>query len=166
MPIDNERLVVTALPAKYDRTYKATDRISEARYDVNLARLECGCADWKANRAEFPADDARRICAHLYDKLTTTKVERTFDPLLQLFIRYGRSMYTYRVAVGERGTLLVGEPFEPGTIRAIGVLDGKSILATYRSRAEEWSAGETDLSPTLAAYILERMRATLPSAFP
>jgi hypothetical protein len=134
-------------------------------YEVNLARLQCTCPEWTSRRAGFPPLDARRVCAHIYDKLYATKAERTFDPLLQLFIRYGRSMFSYLVVEDELGVLVLGQPFGPKAVRAIGVVKGKPVLATYNVHANEWSSGETDLNDQLSAGILERMRAVFPDTF-
>ena len=113
----------------------------------------------------MPLHDGRRICAHIYDKLYATKVERGFDPLVQLFIRYGRTMFVYHVVADDLGVMIVGQPFGPGVVRSIGVVNGKPVLATYRVQAGEWSSGETDLSAEGYARILECMRAALPEAF-
>ena len=114
----------------------------------------------------FPLDDARRVCEHLYDKLNSTKVERAFERLVQLFIRYGRTMYTYRVVSDDQGTFLIGQPFGPDAVRAIGVTNNdKPVLATYNLREKEWSSGESDISIDLAAHILGSMRVALPNAF-
>lgn len=159
MPIEHERLTISPLPSKYDRTYNARARDSDAVYEVNIARLECSCPEWQSQRVGFPPDDARRVCAHIYDKLYATKVERTFDPLLQLFIRYGRSMFSYRVVTDDLGLFVLGQPFGPAVVRVLGVVQGKAVLATYNARAGEWASGETDLSAELSARILERIRA-------
>lgn len=135
MPIEHERFTIDPLPAKYDRTYKAADRNSAAVYEVNLARLQCACPEWEAQRSGFPPGDARRVCAHIYDKLYATKVERMFDPLLQLFIRYRRSMFSYRVVADDLGVILLGQPFGPQVVLAIGFVNGKPLLATYNVQA-------------------------------
>ena len=165
MPAEYQHLTIGPLPAKYDRTYMARDRDTEAVYQVNLARLQCTCPDFESRRARFPPADARRVCAHMYDKLYATKVERTFDPILQLFIRYGRAMYSYRMMADDLGTFVLGQPFGPGSVRAIGVLAGSPVLATYNVQSGEWSSGETDLNPKLEAVILARMRTAFPDAF-
>jgi hypothetical protein len=164
MPFEGERLIISPLPAKCDRIYKARARDSDAVYDVNLARLECSCPEWQSERAGFPAADARRVCEHIYDKLYATKVERSFDPLLQLFIRYGRRMFSYRVIRDDLGAFIVGQPFGPGVVRVIGDVQGKPILATYNVRAGEWASGETDLSADLARRLFERASAAFPEA--
>jgi len=165
MPGEHQHLTIGPLPAKYDRTYVARDRDTEAVYQVNLARLQCTCPDFESRRAKFAPADARRVCSHIYDKLYATKVERSFDPILQLFIRYGRAMYSYRMMADDRGVFVLGQPFGPGSVRAIGVVAGSPVLATYNVQSGEWSSGETDLSPKLAADILERMRTAFPDAF-
>ena len=165
MPIENELLIVGPIPARFDRTYKARDRGSDAVYEVNLAHLECSCGEFRSRRASFPPNDARRVCDHIYDKLYATKMERSFDSIIQLFIRYGRTMYEYRVVTDDFGVLVVGRPFGPKVIRALGVVDGKPLLATYDAQAGAWSSGETDLNPILAARLLERMRSAGPEAF-
>ena len=158
MPIEHERLTIRLLPPKYDRIYNARARDSDAVYAVNLARLECSCPEWQSQRVGFPAGDARRVCAHIY----ATKAERTFDPLLQLFIRYGRGLFSYRVITDDLGLFVIGQPFGPGVFRVLGVVRERSILATYNIRAGEWASGETDLSAELSERILERIRATFP----
>lgn len=105
------------------------------------------------------------MCAHIYDKLYSTKVERTFDPIVQLFIRYGRTMHDYRVVTDALGVLIIGQPFGPEIVRAIGFANNKPVLATYDARADEWSPGETELSPDFAAAILGRMPETIPEVF-
>ena len=152
------------LPKRYDRAYKAHDGQTDAVYEVNLARFQCTCPEWEHSRVGFPPGDVRRVCAHIYDKLLSTKLERTFDPILQLFIRYGRSMLSCHVLADELGVFIVGQPFGPRVIRAIGVLNGKPVLATYNFDLGEWSRGETDLSANLAGQILERMRSAFPAA--
>lgn len=162
MPIENERLTIKPLPPKYDRTDNARARDSDAVYAVNLARLECSCPEWRSQRVGFPAGDARRVCAHTYDMLYATKAERTFDPLLQLFIRYGRGLFSYRVITDDLGLFVIGQPFGPGVVRVLGVVRERSIVATYNALAGEWASGETDLSADLSARILEHIRATFP----
>lgn len=162
MPIAAGRLVISPLPPKYDRIYKARARDSDAVYDVNLARLECSCLDWRSQRVGFPPDDARRICEHIYDKLYATKVERTFDPLLQLFIRYGREMFSYRVIIDGLGSFVLGQPFGPSVVRVVGDVQGKPILATYNAHTREWASGETDLSAELSTSLLGPIRAAFP----
>jgi len=59
----------------------------------------------------------------------------------------------------------VGQPFGPGVVHAIGVTNGKPVIATYHVQSREWSARETELSAEVSAHILERMRTALPAAF-
>lgn len=153
-----EYLTIGPLPAKFDRTYRA------GNVTLNLARLECSCDDWTARRAAFPADDARRVCGHLYDKLYATKAERAFDAPLQLFIRYGRTMWTYQIVDDAFGTLVIGQPW-PGSVRALGVVEGKPLLATYQLAEEDWAGSETPMTAEVAARVLERLRAACPDAF-
>lgn len=159
-----EILSVGALPAKYDRIYKARDRESEAIYEVNLARLQCTCPEFRAERAAFAPDDARRVCVHLYDKLYSTKAEREMSLIVQLFIRYGRRMLSYRLVEDDLGKFAIGQPFGPNSIRAIGTIDGQPVLATYDLKDREWASGETDLAPDVREAVLQRMRSVMPAA--
>ena len=102
------------------------------------------------------------MCEHLYDKLYGTKAEREWPLLAQLFIRYGRSMLSYRYVSDDVGVFAIGQPFGPASIRAIGVVDGRAVLATYRRDEQRWSDSESELTPTLAAALLVRMRAAIP----
>ncbi len=159
-------LVVDNIPEKFDRVYAAKDRENPAtKYDVNIARLSCTCRDFTDKRLHFPPGDVRRVCAHLYDKLYQTKAERAFDPLVQLFIRYGREMLTYRLIDDSIGRFVVGFPFGSRYLRAIAIVGGQPLLATYDLAEQEWSAGETPLTSTRAANVLERMRRSYPEAF-
>jgi hypothetical protein len=158
-------LTIDPLPAKFDRTYRARGRDQDdAIYDVNVAQLTCTCAEWQHQRAAFPAGDLRRVCAHLYDKLYSTKAEAGFDELAKLFIRYGRSMLAYQMVEDDFGRLVIGVPW-PGSVRAIGVVNGKPVVVTYDVRAGDWASREADVPAGLAAPVLERMRAACPSAF-
>jgi hypothetical protein len=161
----HDLLTVPSLPTKFDRTYCAHARDSDAVYEVNVARLLCTCPDFQSRRAAFPPSDVRRVCEHIYDKLYATKAEREFDLILQLFIRYGRSMYDYTLVTGELGRFAIGQPFGPRSVRAIGVVGEKPVLATYNIDSSEWSSGETDLTPRLADAILTRMKEAFPQAF-
>lgn len=165
MPILDDRLTVGDIPAKFDRVYRARAREGDAVYEVNVARLTCSCPEFVSQRSAFPSDDARRVCAHLYDKLCSTKVERAFGPIAQLFIRYGRGMLSYRVVQDDLGTLVIGEPFEPGVVRALGIVGGQPALATYNVRAARWVDGESELGPEVRGEILKRLKASLPSVF-
>jgi hypothetical protein len=159
-------LVIDNIPEKFDRLYAARDRERPAiKYDVNIARLSCTCLDFTEKRLSFPPGDVRRVCAHLYDKLYQTKAERAFDPLVQLFIRYGREMLTYRTVSDALGRFFIGFPFGPRHLRAIAVVDGEPLLATYDLGQRDWEQAETPLTPTRAAEVLERMRRAYPEAF-
>ncbi len=114
-------------------------------------------------RAGFAEDDARRICEHLYDKLYSTKVERGFDLLTQLFIRYGRRMLAYEVVRDDFGVLLIGQPFGPDTVRAVGDMNGKPLVATYDLRDADWQSGERPLTRDQQQAVLARMRRALPT---
>jgi hypothetical protein len=162
----SELLVVGDIPQKFNRTYAARDRENPATiYEVNVARLTCTCPDFTAKRLDFPPGDVRRVCSHLYDKLYQTKTERAFDPIVQLFIRYGRDMLTFRRVEDAFGRFVVGFPFGPRFLRAIGVANGQPVLATYDLGWRAWSPGETPLSTAQAAAVLERMRRVYPEAF-
>jgi hypothetical protein len=162
----SEFLVVDNIPQKFDRVYAAKDRENPAiTYDVNIARLSCTCRDFTEKRLHFPTGDVRRVCAHLYDKLYQTKAERAFDPLVQSFIRFGREMLTFRLVDDELGRFVVGFPFGSRYLRAIAIVAGQPLLATYDLAKQKWSDGETPLTPTRAADVLERMRCSYPEAF-
>jgi hypothetical protein len=162
----SEFLIVDNIPDKFDRVYAAKDRENPAfKYDVNIARLSCTCRDFTGKRLHFPPGDVRRVCAHLYDKLYQTKAERAFDPLVQLFIRYGREMLTYRLIDDALGRFVVGFPFGPRYLRTIAIVGGQPLLATYDLTRQTWSDGETPLTPARAADVLERMRRSHPEAF-
>ena len=164
MQAQREYLTIGPLPAKYDRIYKARG-VGDEVYEVNVARLECTCPEFRSQRTAFPSGDVRRVCPHLYDKLYSTKVERDFDLIVQLFIRYGRRMLSYRLIADDLGEFAIGQPLGPKSVRAIGAIGAKPILATYNIEEADWSPGETDLSPDLRDAILRRMRAVVPSAF-
>ena len=159
-------LVIGNIPEKFDRLYAARDRENPAiKYDVNIARLSCTCRDFTEKRLNRSPGDVTRICAHLYDKLYQTKAERAFDPLVQLFIRYGREMLTYRTVSDALGRFVIRFPFGPRHLRAIAVVDGKSLLATYDLGQRDWAQGETPLTPMRAGEVLERMHQAYPEAF-
>jgi hypothetical protein len=163
--MNSDFLVVNNISEKFDRVYAAKDRENPATtYDVNIARLTCTCHDFTGKRAHLPAGDVRRVCAHLYDKLSQTKAERAFDALVRLFIRYGREMLTYRLVDDALGRFVIGFPFGPRHLRAIAIVEGQPLLATYDLIEHEWSAGETPLTAERAAEVLERMRRAYPEA--
>jgi hypothetical protein len=151
------------LPSKYDRVYKAADRERNITHDVNLARLDCSCDDFKTNRSGFPANDARRVCAHIFDKLYSTKAERQQDALVQLFIRYGRNMLTYRAIKDDDGQFVIGFPFGSRVIRVIALVSDRALLASYDLEAREWLDGEHP--GQLSQSLLARMRASYPDTF-
>lgn len=158
-----EFLAVGSIPDKFDRLYVAPDRDNPTvTYQVNVARLSCTCPDFARRRQGFPSSDARRVCAHLYDKLYQTKVERALDPVVQLFIGYGREMLMYRMLEDALGRLIIGFPFGPRYVRAIGVMRGRPLLATYDLKNRVWRDGETPLTRARAAEVLERIGRVYP----
>lgn len=80
------------IPDKFKRIYRAKARDGGEKYDVNLRALTCSCPEFISTRSNWPERDLRRVCEHIYDKLYQTKVERDFDSLSRLLIRYGRSI--------------------------------------------------------------------------
>ena len=165
MPELPRRFQIAPLPQKYHRGYVARDRNGLDTYDLSLRELSCTCADFLKNRTGFPGTDPRRVCVHLYDKLYSTKAERNFDPVVQLFIRYGRNMLTARTVDEPDCVLVMGQPFDAGTVRAIGAIHGLLLLAIYDARSGEWASGETVLGPETASRVLGEMRAAFPEAF-
>jgi hypothetical protein len=163
MPL-REFLSVGPIAEKFDRVYKAHGERGEI-YEVNVARLTCSCEEFRADRANFSFGDVRRVCAHLYEKLYTTKVEREFELIVQLFVRYGRRMLTYQLMADDLGEFVIGQPFGPRSVRAIGVMGDQPVLATYHLESGSWSSGESDLSPRQYDAILTRMHSALPVAF-
>ena len=155
-----------SIPEKFNRVYVAKDREDPATtYAVNVAHLTCTCLDFTDKRMAFSQGDARRVCEHLYEKLYQTKAEPAFDPLVQLFIRYGRTMLTYQLVEDALGRFVIGFPFGPRYVRVIGAIEGRPFLATYDLKEHEWSGSETPLTPGRAAEMLQRMRRAYPDAF-
>lgn len=159
-------LLIGDIPTKFDRRYRTRDRErKDVSYDVNIARLTCTCDDFRRRRGHLSERDARRVCAHLYDKLYQTKVEQTFEPLVQLFIRYGREMLAYQSVDDAAGRCVVGLPFGDRQVRVIGVIRGKPILATYDCQTESWAGSETPLGTEEARAVIQRMRTAYPELF-
>jgi hypothetical protein len=158
------RLVIGPISLKFDRNYAARDRDDHnVVHTVNVAQLRCSCPDFATNRAAFPSNDPRRVCAHLYDKLYSTKAEKGFDLLVQLFVRYGRTMLSFHIVDDDFGVLLLGQPFGPRTVRAIGVVADKPLVATYDLTIHGWSEREPEPDAAVADRVLEGMRAAYPS---
>jgi hypothetical protein len=80
------------------------------RWQRTRASHHSSSPECQSQRARYPEDDARRVCEQLSDKVCSTKVERGFDLLTQLFTRYGRRMLAYEVVADEFGVVLVGQP--------------------------------------------------------
>ncbi len=153
------------LPAKFDRIYKGRDRVDpNIRHSVNLARLECSCPDFQSRRAGFAPNDARRVCEHIFEQLSQTKAESLFDPLLKLFIRYGRNMLDLRVLHDDSGTFLIGSSYPRHSMGVIAVIEGEPVVATYDLEGGHWFSNEEELHPALAALLLARMRTAFPGA--
>jgi hypothetical protein len=126
---------VGSIPEKFNRIYLAKDRENPATtYAVNVAHLTCTCRDFTDKRMAFSPGDVRRVCEHLYDKLYQTKVERDFDPLVQLFIRYGRTILTYRLVEDALGRFIIGFPFGPRYVRVSGPFRGSHCWRRTISR--------------------------------
>ena len=166
LELERRHLTVAQIDSKYDKIYRGRDRETDEIYEVNVARLECTCPEWRSQRSAFAPNDVRRVCAHLYDNSRLRKIEKTWTRIQQLFIRYGRTMLAVRMTEDEHGVLAIGEPFAPHYVRAIGEMQGKPVVATYDVRAKEWSDREQDPEPHIASYALDRMRAVFPELFP
>jgi hypothetical protein len=150
------------VPDKYDKIYVERGDTPDTRYQVNPRRLECTCPDWKTNRSRFEPDDARRVCSHLYGRLPKV-VQDTFSLTVNLFIRYGRGMLDVRVVEDDVGTLVIGQPFGPLTVRALGEVGGRPIMATYDATRGGWNVRDGELPPEHADRVFEHMRAAFPA---
>ena len=158
-------LVLGAIGPKFDKLYRVRGNGDEI-FQVNVARLECSCPEWHEKRSTFATGDLRRVCSHVLEKLYTTKVEKNLTLLQQLFVRHGRTMLDCRAVVDSLGAFVVGQPFGPGSIRAIGESSGKPVLATFNFHGRDWSQGESPLSVKMHADLLRLMRTSCPEMFP
>lgn len=159
-----KHLTVPTIALKYDRLYRARDRDSQVSYEVNVARLECSCPDWSVNRYHLPPNDVRRICEHLKDS-RIGYIEKEWPLMLQLYIRYGRTMIDVSMVEDERGFLAIGRPFAPHYVRAIGVMGEKPVVVTFNVEKDDWSDRERTPDPDVAEYAIAHMRAALREVF-
>lgn len=60
-------------------------------------------------------------------------------------------------------SLLIGLPFGPTAIRAIGILDGQPLVATFDLQANEWCADEG--AGQFTTMVLGHMKAAFPELF-
>jgi hypothetical protein len=128
-------LTLGAIDPKFDKVYKVRGDGDEI-FHVNVARLECSCAEWRDKRSTFAPGDVRRVCSHVLEKLYTTKVEKNLTLLQQLFVRYGRTMLDCREVIDSLGAFVIGQPFGPSSIRGLLLkrCDGVDGFHARRSR--------------------------------
>jgi hypothetical protein len=152
------------VPDKYDKIYVERGDTPDTRYQVNPRRLECSCPDWIVNRARFEPDDVRRVCSHLYGRLPKVTHESS-SIIANLMIRYGRTMLSVQIVEADFGTLVIGQPFGPSTVRALGEVYGRAVMATYDANRYGWSNREGEVPPEHAEMIFGAMRSAFPSVF-
>jgi hypothetical protein len=156
-------LTVGSIPDKYDKTYRVRGR-NEDVFDVNPARLECSCEDFRTHRSQFDPHDARRVCEHLYGKLN----DKSLSPIVSLFVRYGRTMYDCVLLQTTDITLVLGRSRGRATLRAVATIRDKPSVLTYDPDAGGWGSSlgwdEPD-TPEIADLVLARLKEAFPASF-
>lgn len=72
---------IPLLPEWTDKTYRTQDE------KQNLYHLTCTCADYAAKVKRYEPHDVRRLCRHLYYKLTDTKASLHIDELTKQIMK-------------------------------------------------------------------------------
>lgn len=150
-------LDVGEIHEKFDRTYKAHSRSKkDVTYMVNVKKLSCTCPDFVENRSHYAERDVRRVCAHLYDKLYQTKVERNFNPLLQLIIRYARKERNFHKLMTDNGDFVFG--FSEGSpwVKVIAIIRNTPQIGSFNILEDRWAYNEElEYSKEIKSQILE-----------
>ncbi|HEV58425.1 MAG TPA: hypothetical protein ENN87_13185 [Phycisphaerales bacterium] len=150
-------ITVGNIDPKYDRLYKAASRSEQGKwYKVNVQRLTCSCPDWQKRRSAYPPGDVRRVCKHVYDKLYQTGVEKHFDDIVRLLIRYGRRDRHFFRVDNARGTFVFG--FTPGVpwVRVFAKVKGESVVGSYNMDEHRWAYDEV---PQYERLLVQEIRA-------
>lgn len=135
-----EILHVGPIDAKFNRPYRAQSRSTPGQtYQVNVAQLTCTCPDFQKRRSKYPTGDVRRVCKHIYDKLYQTKVERSFDPVLKLVIRYGRRERHFIRIHSSDGDIVFGYCPERPWVRVLAVIADGPFLASFNLEESRWA---------------------------
>ena len=150
-------LEVGEIDEKFDKTYKAHSRSQkDVIYMVNVKKLSCTCPDFVKNRSHYAERDVRRVCAHLYDKLYQTKVEKNFHPLFQLMIRYARKEHNFYKLIAENGDFVFG--FSKGSpwIKVIAIINQTPQIGSFNILEDRWAYDEEpEYSKEIRSQILK-----------
>jgi hypothetical protein len=136
-------LDVGEIDEKFDRTYKAHSRSQkDVIYMVNVKKLSCTCPDFVKNRSHYAERDVRRVCAHIYDKLYQTKVEKNFNPLLQLIIRYARKERNFHKLKTDNGDFVFGFSKNSPWIKVIAIISNTPQIGSFNILEDRWAYDE------------------------
>nr|CRH07785.1 conserved protein of unknown function [Candidatus Magnetococcus massalia] len=115
-------LQLPVLPEKFDKEYKGKNPLdTDQESHMNPGQLLCDCADFKANRANQPEHDIRRVCACLAQKLTQVRAKGEFEPLVWSAV-VGGKQHNHE---GFVETKLLGSP------AGIGFTPGNDVVALH-----------------------------------
>ncbi len=132
-------LNVGPIDPKFNRIYKAHSRSDPNKsYEVNVAQLTCTCLNFQSSRAEHVPGDVRRVCAHLYDKLYQTKAEKSFEPVIQLIIRYGRKEHHFHRVQSAGSDIVFGFSSLVPWVRMLAIFGNDSVLGSYSLAENRW----------------------------
>ena len=73
--------LVPPLPKWTNKTYRTQNE------KQNLYNLTCTCSEYTAKAKRYDERDIRRLCIHLYYKLTETKAQQFIDDLTKLIMK-------------------------------------------------------------------------------
>lgn len=139
---DSQQLHVGAIPDRYNRSYAVrSTRHVGMTYQVNPARLSCTCSGFRKSRDSFAHDDVRRVCRHIYAKLRELKIERDFDPLIRLVLRYGRAYRRFHALENEQGNFIFAFSSRTAAIKVFALIGSEGVFATYDLDTDEWFHG-------------------------
>jgi hypothetical protein len=138
-----ESISVGSIDPKHDRVYRARSRSRGGKtYEVNVQKLTCTCPDFSKRRSGYPAGDVRRVCSHIYDKLYETKVERGFDPIVGLIIRYRRKETCFHHVENGLGIFVFGFKEGAAWVKVFAKIGREQLIGSYNLDEDRWAYGD------------------------
>lgn len=142
---------INNITGKHNQRYKVRSRSNKkAHYTVNTQEMTCDCSAFKEFRNHYPKGDVRRICYHQYYQMCKLGLEKEFEPMIRLILRYGRGEHHFFTAQKDNLEIAFGFQIHSPHLKVIAIFDNAHpTIGTYNLARHIWEEDKHGYNPDL-----------------